>query len=247
MLGRGTPGPWGPGHRTETRGGMTPLLWSMGSVSPTMKANRNARRESNDRAEVGIGTMIVFIAAVIVAAIAAAVLVNTAGNLQRKAQETGDETTQEVSGNLFMRDIIGEDSGGTTDNTDHVAFYVALAPGADPVDLNQTVIRWQHESFHKSLTNQDTDSCTAGNTVFSSDEYCVELLEQSSNDGDRYLLSSGDLVKIHVFLDASAGTPEDIDTREDVNVRFMPDAGSPTDASFTTPGSYGGDQFISLK
>lgn len=91
-------------------------------VSPTMKANRNARNESEDRAEVGIGTMIVFIAAVIVAAIAAAVLVNTAGNLQRKAQETGDETTQEVSGNLFMRDIIGEDTGGTTDNTDHVMF-----------------------------------------------------------------------------------------------------------------------------
>jgi archaellin len=73
----------------------------------------------------------------------------------------------------------------------------------------------------------------------------VELLEQSSNDGDRYLLSSGDLVKIHVHLDN--GNSEDIDTREDVNVRFMPDAGSPTDASFTTPGSYGGDQFISLK
>lgn len=212
-----------------------------------MKANRNARRESNDRAEVGIGTMIVFIAAVIVAAIAAAVLVNTAGNLQRKAQETGDETTQEVSGNLFLRDVIGEDDGtGTTDNTDHVAFYVALAPGANPVDFNQTVLRWQHEEFHKSLTTQDTDTCTEGNTDFGSDEYCVELLEQASSDGSRYLLSSGDLVKVHVFLDEGASPAEDIDTREEVNARFMPDAGSPTEASFSTPGSYGGDQYVSL-
>jgi len=222
-------------------------------VSPTMKANRNARNESEDRAEVGIGTMIVFIAAVIVAAIAAAVLVNTAGNLQRKAQETGDETTQEVSGNMFMRDIIGEDTGGTTDNTDHVMFYASLAPGADPIDLNQTVIRWQHSDWHKSLTQSDADEvgqgCTSGITNFTNpadgEEFCVEKLEEPSNDDNRYLLSSGDLVKIHVFLDS--GNSEDIGTREDVSVRFVPDEGAPIDASFSTPGSYGGDSYVTLK
>lgn len=231
---------------------MTPLLWSSGSVSPTMKANRNARRESNDRAEVGIGTMIVFIAAVIVAAIAAAVLVNTAGNLQRKAQETGDETTQEVSGNIFLRDTIGEDDDND-DKTDHVAFYVALAPGADPIDFNQTILRWQHEANHTSLSNEDTQSCTEANTPFDNNdgggtnEFCVELLEQASEDGDRYLLSPGDLVKVHVFLsDDQAGNEQDIDTRTEVSVRFMPDAGAPTEASFATPGSYGGDTYVSL-
>lgn len=217
-----------------------------------MKANRNARNERNDQAEVGIGTMIVFIAAVIVAAIAAAVLVNTAGNLQRKSQETGEETTQEVSGNMFIRDTIGEDDG-TDDKTDHVMFYAALAPGANAINLNETVLRWQHESNHTSLETTDTQSCTEANTPFDNNggsgnnEFCVERLENPSNDGNRYLLSEGDLVKIHVFFsDDDTGNEQTIDTREDVSARFLPDSGSPTDASFSTPGSYGGDTYVSL-
>ena len=97
------------------------------------------KTESGDRGQVGIGTLIVFIALVLVAAIAAGVLINTAGFLQSQAEQTGQESTDQVANNLQLVTASGEVLG---DEVENVQYTVQLAPGSDPVNLEETTVQY---------------------------------------------------------------------------------------------------------
>ena len=62
----------------------------------------------NDRGQVGIETLIVFIAMILVAAIAASVLINTAGFLQNQASETSQDSEDQVSNQVLIISSVGE-------------------------------------------------------------------------------------------------------------------------------------------
>ncbi len=108
-----------------------------------MKANRIHSMKNDTKAQVGIGTLIIFIAMVLVAAVAAAVLIQTSGILQQKAQQTGKQSTQEVSANLMIKNIEGvrAKTGITLSGTiDLLKIQLGLNVGSSPVDINQMVI-----------------------------------------------------------------------------------------------------------
>jgi flagellin FlaB len=122
-----------------------------------MKANNALHFKKNTRAQVGIGTLIIFIAMVLVAAVAAAVLIQTSGTLQQKAQSTGKQATQEVSSNLMVKTIEGvrakTSSTNMSDTIDLLKLKVGLNVGSSPVDVNQVVV-------------SITDGTTANNLVY---------------------------------------------------------------------------------
>ena len=113
---------------------------------------------TQSRSEVGIGTLIVFIAMVLVAAIASGVLIQTAGLLQSQAQQTGEETTSEVSDLLQVDNIVGYEANNKfTDSSfaanpsvengtiTHLNISLSLASGSDPVNLSSASYAMESE------------------------------------------------------------------------------------------------------
>ncbi|ARS88968.1 archaellin/type IV pilin N-terminal domain-containing protein [Natrarchaeobaculum aegyptiacum] len=95
---------------------------------------------STERGQVGIGTLIVFIAMVLVAAIAAGVLINTAGMLQSQAEATGEETIDLVSERIDTGSAVGIVADEEEGEIGDILVTVSRAPGSDQIDLNRTVV-----------------------------------------------------------------------------------------------------------
>ena len=126
--------------------------------------------DENDRGQVGIGTLIVFIAMVLVAAIAAGVLINTAGFLQSQAEATGQESTDLVSERIDVTSTVGIVNNSSQGTLAEIRVGVAGAAGADQIDLSSTTIQAVGPNGQENLiftgTQQlNTTQADAGSTA----------------------------------------------------------------------------------
>ncbi|MCC7577220.1 MAG: flagellin [Methanomethylovorans sp.] len=186
-----------------------------------MKANRRKTLFKNTSAQVGIGTLIIFIAMVLVAAVAAAVLIQTSGTLQQKAQSTGKQATQEVSSNLMVKSIEGvraENSATDMSSTiDLLKLKVALNVGSSPVDVNQVVV-------------SITDGTTANNLVYAGNQKSYASTG-ASNGAMAGFDSSSAAVNLQKLL--TANTTIISNTIDNANHYFTVDRVRDEDSSFS--------------
>ena len=149
---------------------------------------------SEDRGQVGIGTLIVFIAMVLVAAIAAGVLINTAGFLQSQAEATGQESTDLVSERIDVTSEVGVVGNNSTGELKSIKISVSGAAGSDQIDLSETTIQAVGPNGQANLVFTDTNASGTGdeNTITNASQLNASTFAVQNADGE--FQSAGDAV-----------------------------------------------------
>lgn len=143
------------------------------------------------KAEMGIGTLIIFIALLLVAAVAAGVLIQTAGSLQERALTTGDQAKGQISTNVRVIEVSATSgSDGTLEEFEQIA---KLSPGSNAIKLEQTLLTMNTYDRTASLTYRGTsgtyeDDATTGFYTLS-----VEELGNITNTSNSTLAEDYDL------------------------------------------------------
>ncbi|RDI70763.1 archaellin/type IV pilin N-terminal domain-containing protein [Halopelagius longus] len=178
-----------------------------------------------DRGQVGIGTLIVFIAMVLVAAIAAGVLVNTAGFLQATAEDAGQESVNKVTNRVEVLNTHGT-VGNNTDIA-NITMTVRLAAGSSSVDMDQTSIKYLSDSEVQTVTNS-TDKTADG-------EYFA-LQKVTDDDGSFGVLNSmNDRYEVKLNTSAIESGDGGLNTGEQVRLEITSRTGGTTQVMLTMP------------
>ncbi|KTG08735.1 archaellin/type IV pilin N-terminal domain-containing protein [Haloferax profundi] len=196
----------------------------------------------DDRGQVGIGTLIVFIAMVLVAAIAAGVLVNTAGFLQATAEEAGQESVNKVTNRVEVLNTHG--TVGSNGDIDNVTMTVRLAAGSDAVDMNETSIKYLSDNQVTTLTNSSASKNYATESRFN-------LSEVTDDDGSFGVLNSmNDRYEVEINTSAiedgtdngETGLSNGLETGEKVTLEITSRTGGTTQVILTMPQQLAGKE-----
>ena len=208
---------------------------SIVAIKPGKRRKEREIKEDN-RAFVGIGTLIVFIAMILVAAVAASVLIKTGETLQQRANKVGLQTTREVSSGLVITEVTGYTNADKTYIT-HLALTVRPRAGSQDVDLRNTVLYIQYQrltvlSFSNQTGYVAGSVSSSGvfhtlNVTLNATTYGVIAVHDADGSIERnYGMNEGDTAIIMVNLSAAFGT-SGLPPRESVSGSFLPETGAP--------------------
>ncbi|AAG19383.1 flagellin B1 precursor [Halobacterium salinarum NRC-1] len=169
--------------------------------------------DEDERGQVGIGTLIVFIAMVLVAAIAAGVLINTAGYLQSKGSATGEEASAQVSNRI---NIVSAYGNVNNEKVDYVNLTVRQAAGADNINLTKSTIQWIGPDRATTLTYSSNSPSSLG------ENFTTESIKGSSAD---VLVDQSDRIKVIMY---ASGVSSNLGAGDEVQLTVTTQYGSKT-------------------
>jgi flagellin-like protein len=181
---------------------------------------------TNERGQVGIGTLIVFIALVLVAAIAAGVLINTAGFLQTQAESTGEESTAQVSNNIEVLSASGNVS--SSEEVQKVNLTVTRTSGSDDINLSEVSVEWIGDNGFANLVESNFSQDGAADGQFT-------LSQIKADTDDNVITADADRYQITFDLSASNNGLENMKPGDQATLTLTTQDGASREASLNVP------------
>jgi flagellin FlaB len=214
------------------------------------KANVFAKLKKNEEAAIGIGTLIIFIALVLVAVIAAVVIINTASDLEQSAQETGSKAKEEVGLAIKVQTFEGQINAAGDEMT-AFRIYVTLIGGADATDMLSLILH------SKGIDYEGTGSGFSGDFIHADapnpgglPTYTVTEITDPHNSYDPtnnvYRLDDDSILRIDI-ADITVLGGDGLSPLSEIVIEFMlASGGALTKETAETPGSYVANAWMDL-
>jgi flagellin-like protein len=192
--------------------------------------------DSEERGQVGIGTLIVFIALVLVAAIAAGVLINTAGFLQTQAEQTGEQSSDQVTDRLEPLQKTG--AVDVNDEVSNVTLVLQKAPGASNINISAATVSYTGPGGTERFDLDTFDKGFLYNTSLQDEDGSLEGGYLILNDQSDQLVLSTNLTDY--------GQTEPLAPGQTAEIRITGQSGGTSVIQITVPDSLSGESSVSL-
>jgi flagellin-like protein len=193
---------------------------------------------NDERGQVGIGTLIIFIAMVLVAAVAAGVLINTAGLLESTASDTSQDSQAQVSNQITVVGAVG-DVNSTSENVQTLNFTVMKSAGSGDIDLANATVQYQSDDTAETLSW----GTTAGANTFI--VYNTSSNTAITATGDLTLNAQDERKVISLDLSASA-LGDTLSEGEEATVTFVDQSGASTIYGVNVPDTISDESYVAV-
>jgi flagellin FlaB len=190
------------------------------------------------RGEMGVGTMIIFIAMILVAAVAASVLIGTANKVREQAQNTGDQAINNVASGFAIQDVTGIVKSDYTAITD-LTIQMRLQAGSPGINLDKVSIQVITATGNQMLSFVAGSASAHGGAV-SGASYAGNTTSSTSTWATgQHVATQGDVITVTI-------TGLSLGFTATGSVKVIPAYGSPTLVNFVTPSFYSSG-FVTLR
>ena len=189
----------------------------------------------NEHAQAGVGTLIIFIAMVLVAAVAAAVLIQTSGVMQSKSTSTTKEAAAAIGENIGMEAVDGYKTLTTSTNLSYLNITIKVAAGGSDIDLTKVLLKVNGQNYN--FTGTITGAPANTFWVYSLREATTGASDISSSGTNSYATSSstlkpGGLARIDVNIGSLSPT---LSARSTITLSLTPEKGTTLNLPLTVP------------